>query len=977
MSDHPNVPRPAWNLGMITISQICDRARGAAMGSKQALDTLLRGEGSSLSEWVDEQLDVRSPQTQGPAYPEISDTAALRDREAVAQDLTAIDWSFSQADTLYLSHDVHPYPAKFIPQIAGHLIAKLSVRGEVVLDPFGGSGTTALEAVRLGRRAISVDANPLGGLIGRVKTARLDESAQNELRALAASLRARLSDWPDSPDIWLEEFSAYVPPIPNLDKWFAPWSQVELALIRCAIKRLIDPVATDVASLALSRTVLKASYQESETRYVAAQREIDPRSSVTRFLRELALVLGRVERTADEVQYGIANFVTADARNLNEEDIADDSVDLVVTSPPYGNANDYHLYHRFRLFWLGHDPGNLGSIEIGSHLRHQREGTGFDDYMSDMALCLDNLGRILKPGRYAAFVIGDAVYEGETFDAAAELSSISRRSGFETVVTLDRPIHETKRSFRAGRRAINEKILILRSSPSKVRLFMQAPAYRMWPYEEVLRQREIETLLTKPQKRARGELSVTCDPYEASKTRRLVFSRRISSGTHAEATWQEVLENGLAADPATRKDPKYVTHGLHAYKGKFYPQLAKALINLSGIAEGATVLDPFCGSGTTLLEARLNGLRARGTDLHPLAAKIAKAKIGILDVSPTVVRDVFSAMCSRIESASTEFPHNRDQFQSNAIEEIEHWFPPAVIDKMNWLLANARSLTFGVLQDFLEVLLSDLLRSVSQQDPGDLRIRRRKVPIEDADLVGMYLQSLRLHLGRLEKFWRVRGYSPYAFHPAEVAEGDARQIATFRSLGLSKGSVDLVLTSPPYATALPYIDTDRLSLLVLFGATSSERRPLEQKMTGSREISLAQRRLLDEQIGNGTGSTLPKELVNFVARLQRDNARSGAGFRRMNLPSLLVRFFDDMARVLAGLHDVMKSGSELMMVLGDNTTNVEGRVREIPTTAFVAEIGCAQGFLLEEKMPITVTRENVVHARHAITKNTVLRMRRA
>src|SRR5574337_230573 len=103
-----------------------------------------------------------------PFYQEIESPDELRDAKKVSTDLKAINWSFTSDDTGFLTHDLHPYPAKFIPQIPGHCIARLSLRGELVLDPFGGSGTTALEAVRLGRRALSTDANAVGTLVGKV-----------------------------------------------------------------------------------------------------------------------------------------------------------------------------------------------------------------------------------------------------------------------------------------------------------------------------------------------------------------------------------------------------------------------------------------------------------------------------------------------------------------------------------------------------------------------------------------------------------------------------------------------------------------------------------------------------------------------------------------------------------------------------------------------------------------------------------------
>src|SRR5438094_213467 len=100
-----------------------------------------------------------------PDYPE--QPLYLDDITEVRRVLSSIDWAFTHDRTQFLTHDIHPYPAKFIPQIPGHLISLLSARGERVLDPFGGSGTTALEAIRLGRTAISIDANPIATLIGK------------------------------------------------------------------------------------------------------------------------------------------------------------------------------------------------------------------------------------------------------------------------------------------------------------------------------------------------------------------------------------------------------------------------------------------------------------------------------------------------------------------------------------------------------------------------------------------------------------------------------------------------------------------------------------------------------------------------------------------------------------------------------------------------------------------------------------------
>ncbi|MBI2438061.1 MAG: restriction endonuclease [Lentisphaerae bacterium] len=911
-----------------------------------------------------------------PTYDEIASPDDLRSAPRVANALRSIDWSFTTDDTGFLTHDLHPYPAKFIPQIPGNCIAQLSLPGELVLDPFGGSGTTALEAVRLGRRALSTDANAVGTLIGRVKTCNLDRTVAKDIHAICSALTTRVVDLPDEESLCLEH-AGYIPDIPNIDKWFPITSRGELALIRSRIARMESDKARDVALLALSRIVLAVSFQDSETRYSSKPHDIPQGETLKRFLVALDAIVRNVVRTQAVLRYGVCAFVTADTRELGHGVRKPDSVDLIVTSPPYGNANDYHLYHRFRLLWLGHDPRQLGKIEIGSHLRHQRESSGFDAYLAEMRQCLSGMHSLLRPGRYAVLVVGDAIYKNVLYPAAEALSKTAEGIGFETVCIVEREIHTTKRSFvAAGRRATTEKLLVIRKPPKEVAAWFSSPPYKLWPYEGVLRGREIESVVGVSTSGHNGEsFSLKLDPYAVTKARRLVFTHGVGmTALDTDPTWQAIIENGFALQPSARKDPKYVTHGLHPYKGKFYPQLAKGLINLCALPSGANVFDPFCGSGTTLLEGYLNGFCTFGSDMNPVAAKIAKAKVGILDVNPDVVREALGTLVGQIEDAPARPADERGQFNPSCLDEISKWFPAPVILKLNWLLSAIRSVSEGVIRDFLEVVLSSIIREVSQQDPTDLRIRRRKEPIQDADVFQMYLDALDTQYARVEKFWSVRGYSPDRFRPSRVVEGDSRSRKTLDALGLARNTVDLVLTSPPYATALPYIDTDRLSLLMLFGMNSSARRPIEQHLVGSREIITKERRQLEKTI-NDREIGLPESVCDYLQELHRRVSRADVGFRRKNMPALLQRFFHDMASVLKNCVEVLRPGGEAMIVIGDNCMRVDGDYERIATTDFVQDIAVSCGMTLIERIDISVTTENLVHIKHAITENVVLRLK--
>jgi DNA modification methylase len=84
------------------------------------------------------------------------------------------DWTFAHADTQYLTHGFHPYPARMVPQIANRVITRYSKPGDLILDPFCGSGGVLVEAKLLGTNSVGVDINPLAVIIAKAKTTPID-----------------------------------------------------------------------------------------------------------------------------------------------------------------------------------------------------------------------------------------------------------------------------------------------------------------------------------------------------------------------------------------------------------------------------------------------------------------------------------------------------------------------------------------------------------------------------------------------------------------------------------------------------------------------------------------------------------------------------------------------------------------------------------------------------------------------------------
>lgn len=967
---------------------------------KKALDTALGKAGLTYPELFNtsvEEITNDFASNQIFEFQEITSLTEIEDSVEVFARLQAIDWAFTSDDTSYLTHDIHPYPAKFIPQIPRHLIANLSLRGELICDSFGGSGTTALEALLLGRSVLSIDVSPLAKIIGEAKTTSLTDEGKDCLENFLRSL-LKLSA---NPSIFREELFQYndsirpfIPEIPNVAKWFHPNAVTELAYLRWRIENLDFTDAKRLARGVFSKSILKSSFQHEETRYSARERDVQGGDVLQIFAGSLSVALKKAQMLRPHIGLRQATFKTLDLaaasvhranteatiNDIPEGELTENSVSLIVSSPPYPNATDYFLYHRFRLFWSGFSPDEVKKREIGSHLRYQKEATGFHLYLTEMRPCLLNMFHILKPGRYAVLVLGDAIFKGITYRTAEQVANIAAEVGFDVVGRISRPLHKTKRSFSPNaRRLRSEELLVLRKPLSQMTYNLLPPPYKLWEYEKKLRVLEAESRLgCQMKKKQSGQFTFNSRNLVDGELRKLSFSHYFYSDRQPkELTWQAILENGEAFLPdSNRKDPKYATHGIHPYKGKFYPQLVKSLFNIANLQPGQRVVDPFCGSGTVLLESFLNGYKSYGFDLNPLAAKIARVKIEILQIDPYVREKAlanFQLSLSKMDSSDKWLSY----FSEPLHKELESWFPLPVVYKLGWVLAQIQQISEPAIRDSLKIVLSGVIREVSQQDPKDLRIRRRHSPIADAPLKELLEKRLEEFKKRLWHFSNRAVKSPVVFQPAQILNADCRLSETYEQAGIDPESIQVVVTSPPYATALPYIETDRLSLLLLFNLTTKQRDQIEETLIGNREIT-KQTRLSVEQLINsndftGIQSDTAQKLINEV--WQR-NGNSEVGFRRQNMAALLYLYFKSMTEVMLQTNKFLQPGGVAFFVIGNNKTTAGDKTIEIRSETALQEIGTSLGWELVNVIPISVTTENRHHVKNSITQNHIIYFRK-
>lgn len=388
--------------------------------------------------------------------------------ESIAR-LEQLDWDFVDAKTGFLTHSIHPYPAKYIPQIPNALIQELSSVGETILDPFCGSGTTLVEALRLDRNAVGVDANPLACLISSAKTTRLSESEVAILKETAHHLALQGQTLSISTPMLFPDLPVFPtaarPSFDGVEEWFDAHIIDELAYIKASCLGLPTPQLQQLALVAMSSIIVTVSRQDSDTRYVRREKNLKPGDTLTLFSRALNTAAQRVLEFSDELQPYRSVHIHTD-NILNCPDVG--MVDLVVCSPPYPNAYSYHLYHRTRMLWLDMDQPEFKRQEIGSHRKYSSKSANaatVETFRVELRQILEWLSHHLRPNRHACFVIGDSTVRGERIKNDELLISVGQEAGFKVEANIPRTMQAGKKSFNPAIGKIKqEHIVILRNS---------------------------------------------------------------------------------------------------------------------------------------------------------------------------------------------------------------------------------------------------------------------------------------------------------------------------------------------------------------------------------------------------------------------------------------------------------------------------------------------------------------------------------
>jgi DNA modification methylase len=372
------------------------------------------------------------------------------------------------------------------------------------------------------------------------------------------------------------------------------------------------------------------------------------------------------------------------------------------------------------------------------------------------------------------------------------------------------------------------------------------------------------------------------------------------------------IENGVIYS-INQPNPNSYTHGYFKYPCKFIPEIPRwAILKYVGENKG-TILDPFSGSGTTILEALLTNNTAIGTEIDNFAKLLTKVKSTQLSN-----RDIetMKAIVNAILSWSNRYKEYND-YSIPEINNIYHWFPEEAVLKLGLIKNEIDKVTHIGIKNFLYICFGSIIRKCSNADDVSpkpyVSTKITKNPQDPFD-----------------QFSKV--FNRYVFGIEQLAQistiGNTKEISGHALDIPIKEEIDLAVTSPPYINAFDYARTLRLENLWLGLESEDSIRNKKKNYVGTENIN-SKEEIKNLNILND--SSILKDA--FIKVRDKDLKRA----------IIVKKFFEDMKVNLEQIYNVLNKNGKYCIVIGDSTIRKE----RIESWKILIDIGEKIGFKLE------------------------------
>ena len=387
--------------------------------------------------------------------------------------LNSINWNFDftidyGGDTLhpFNCRRYYSYPATFIPEIPYAMIEILSQKGDVVLDPFGGIGTTFMQALSLERIPYSFDINPVATTVCKTLYMLFDPSINKE------TIRNQLLQLCEGYDE-TKDYTVYLSiQRKELSGWFEKNTFNEISFLFYKFDHLQDKVVQNVMKLILSSILVTLSSQNKGWAYIAdnvkpKKDELREKPVFDQYAISTKNLLNDVIDHESRLPSSFAAFYSKISHksrvfedSLVNAPIKSESVDLVITSPPYPRMIDYVKSQRLAFNFFNDNFADYIGREIGARYRRSRRDC-LNSYEQDIRQINKKIFDVLKPGGYFCVVLPDYDAKDNRKDVIERIVEDYTKLGMDKVFEVGRYIPSHKRTLSIQwATLVNERIYI-------------------------------------------------------------------------------------------------------------------------------------------------------------------------------------------------------------------------------------------------------------------------------------------------------------------------------------------------------------------------------------------------------------------------------------------------------------------------------------------------------------------------------------
>ena len=346
-------------------------------------------------------------------------------------------------------------------------------------------------------------------------------------------------------------------------------------------------------------------------------------------------------------------------------------------------------------------------------------------------------------------------------------------------------------------------------------------------------------------------------------------------------------------------ETNYATHYIHKYPAKFLPHFPRLFIRYFTGNNGDVVLDPMCGSGTTLIESCLADKKCLGIEIDPIGYLISK--VATTPLSKYKVIKKFKIFLSELIKKFKFGLQRKIEVPSD--EEFPNcllWFRKDVLQDLILIRNEILKINDENFRNLLMVSLSSILRNVSNADPRDIFPQRdKKVLIRDRkDVILEFKIAAEKNINYIDKFSSQLNGN----HSCKVVNGDAR------TMNFPDNSIDFTFTSPPYAYAMDYARINQLNTLLLI-MPNDKLREHRRFYVGSDRVAQNAYDLSNKNSMDYSGFEFARE---GITNLYKEKKRYGI---------CLYKYFLDMREITRQIFRVLKRNAYLTYVIGNSTIN--------------------------------------------------------